>query len=43
MNEIKYLKSWSYRLNDVLSLQSMVDIQEEIDKHSISLVGQKES
>jgi len=39
MSEIRYLKGWSQRLNEVLKLQSMVDIQEEIDKHSISLVG----
>ena len=39
MGEIRYLKGWSQRLNEVLTLQSMVDIQEEIDKHSISLVG----
>ena len=41
--EIKYLKNWSCKLNELLSMQSAADIQEEVDKRSISLVGQKEA
>jgi len=42
MTDIKFLKTWSLQLNEVLNLQSLAEIQEEQDKQSISLVGIKE-
>jgi hypothetical protein len=43
LQEIRYLKNWSVKLNEVLALQSIAEIQEEIDKQSISLVSYKET
>lgn len=42
VDEIRYLKGWSFKLNDLMVLQCQADIQEELDKQSISLVGYKE-
>lgn len=42
LSEIKYLKKWSYKLNEVMHLQSLAEVQEELDKHTISLCGYKE-
>lgn len=43
VSEIRYLKKWSYKLNEVMHLQSLAEVQEEMDKHTISLIGYKES
>lgn len=43
LDEIKKLHQWSGRVKEILQLSTMIEVQEEKDKSSISLIGAREA